>query len=244
MRRIVWGALALLVVLSGCAPSSPALSGSIPAATRAPAIAPEASASRTSPSASSAPNTPTPTPTQSFFDLPVADPVENPPYSRAAFGDAWEDVDGNGCDTRNDILRRDLVDIVYRSNDLGCTVITGTLVDPYTGQTISFVRGRSTSMAVQIDHIVPLAYAWRQGAYTWTDAEREKFANDPLNLVAVDGPANSSKSDKGPSEWTPPNSTFYCHYLDDFVDVVTEYQLTVAPADYRVLQSAAQACGW
>ena len=117
-------------------------------------------------------------------------------YRRAAFGEAWDDDNDapgghNGCDTRNDILGRDLVDKTYvaikRCPD---AVATGVLHDPYTNQTISFVRGAQVGAAVQIDHIVPLAYAWDMGARDWNDAMRIRFANDPANLLAVAGQAN------------------------------------------------------
>ncbi len=183
-----------------------------------------------------------PSTTDPLAGLQVQAPVSSPAYVRDAFGDAWEDVDNNGCDTRNDILIRDLTAITWRSDDVGCTVATGTLVDPYTGKTIHFVRGRSTSIKVQIDHIIPLAYAWRQGAWAWTDAQRLAFANDRDNLIAVDGPTNGSKSDSGPSEWLPPNTAHYCQYLDDFVEVLIEYRLSVPQSDYDLLRQASRSC--
>jgi hypothetical protein len=113
-----------------------------------------------------------------------AQPV--PPYDRDAFGDGWADLDGDCQDTRQEILIRDLVDEVLTAD--GCDVATGTLHDAYTGHTISFRRGQSTSDDVQIDHVIPLAYAWRSGAWQWTDAERKAFSNDPANLRAVGPP--------------------------------------------------------
>lgn len=108
-------------------------------------------------------------------------------YSRSSFGTRWKDVDANGCDTRNDILARDLKQIVLRTGS-SCVVATGTLKDPYTGKTIEFVRGVSTSIAVQIDHIVALAAAWRTGARGWTPKRRLAYANDRLVLLAVRWP--------------------------------------------------------
>src|SRR5262249_55555501 len=110
-------------------------------------------------------------------------------YSRDRFGPAWADVDDNGCDTRDDILRRDLKDETFK-NAKHCIVLTGTLHDPYTGHTIHFVRGVKTSSAIQIDHVVALADAWRTGAAKWTAARRLAYANDPTVLLAVDGPQN------------------------------------------------------
>ena len=122
-------------------------------------------------------------------------------YRRAAYGDAWDDDNDapgghNGCDTRDDILDRDLVDKTYVSiKRCPNAVATGTLNDPYTNTTIAFQRGAKVGEAVQIDHIVPLAYAWDMGAFGWPDPERMRFANDPANLLAVQGQANQDKGD-------------------------------------------------
>ena len=174
--------------------------------------------------------------------LVVAEPSSTSPYDRDLYGEAWLDVDGNGCDTRNDVLIRDLADVRFRADSADCIVRTGTLTDPYTNTVISFVRGPDTSEAVQIDHIVPLSYAWRHGASTWTDEQRAAFANDPDNLLAVDGPANQSKSDSGPAEWMPPATGYACTYVDRFAAVLLEYGLTVAPADHDALVRVAAGC--
>ena len=106
-------------------------------------------------------------------------------YRRAAFGDSWTDdttAPGghNGCDTRNDILDRDLVDKTFVSiKRCPHAVATGTLLDPYTNAVVAFTRGEKTGAAVQIDHIVPLALAWDLGARDWPDEMRVRFANDP-----------------------------------------------------------------
>jgi len=141
------------------------------------------------------------------FDVEATDPTDGKGYEREVkFGDAWIDVDDNGCDTRNDMLIRDLVDVTIDSD--GCTVLNGTLDDLYTGEVIDFVRGRSTSSDVQIDHMIPLSRAWGLGANDWTQDERIAFANDPENLLAVKGPVNGSKSDQGVDTWTP--ATYDC----------------------------------
>lgn len=152
-------------------------------------------------------------------------------YNRDAFGEPWADVNHNGCDTRNDILARDLTNTVVDTD--GCTVLSGTLNDSYTGDTIEFERGKKSS-AVQIDHVIPLSYAWSHGADTWTDAQREAFANDPENLIAVDGPANMSKSDQGPAEWLPENTSIHCQYVQDFAQVAGKYNLNISDADAQV----------
>jgi hypothetical protein len=169
-------------------------------------------------------------------------------YRRDAFGDAWTDDNPapgghNGCDTRNDILDRDLVDKTYVSikrcpNAVG----SGTLHDPYTNATVPFVRGNQVGAAVQIDHIVPLALAWDLGARTWTDDIRLRFANDPANLIAVDGPANQDKGDQEPATWMPPNTAFRCQYAMQFIAVLRGYGLPVDAPSATVLRDAAATC--
>lgn len=145
-------------------------------------------------------------------------------YSRAQFGPAWKDVDANGCDTRNDILARDLKNEVLRAGST-CIVERGTLRDPYTGKTIVFVRGPGTSSSVQIDHVVALAAAWRTGAKEWAADRRLRYANDPLVLLAVDGPTNASKGDRDASQWLPPRIAYHCRYIARQVSIKTKYKL-------------------
>jgi hypothetical protein len=173
--------------------------------------------------------------------LAIAQPIQTP-YDRRQFGQRWADIDRNGCDQRNDILKRDLVDVTTKPGTRDCVILTGMLLDPYTGQTIAFTRGESTSTDVQIDHVVPLAWAWRQGAADWTEDKREQLANDPLNLLAVDGPTNASKSDQGPALWLPPAESYHCLYAERFVQVLDTYGLTVSPEDHAALQSELSSC--
>jgi hypothetical protein len=161
-------------------------------------------------------------------------------YQRSAFGPAWADVDGNGCDTRDDILARDLRNVVRTSD--GCVVASGVLDDPYTGGQIEFVRGVLTSGAVQIDHVVALEDAWRTGANGWDADTRERFANDPLNLLAADGPANMSKGSHDASRWLPPSAAYRCEYVARQVAVKTAYELTVTAAEYRAIAQVLSAC--
>jgi hypothetical protein len=169
-------------------------------------------------------------------------------YRRAAYGDAWDDnndaPDGhNGCDTRDDILNRDLVDQTYVSiKRCPNAVATGTLHDPYTNATIAFQRGAKVGESVQIDHIVPLAYAWDMGASGWAFPERLRFANDPANLLAVEGQANQDKGDSPPAQWMPPNTAFGCQYAIQFIAVLRGYQLPVDQASSDVLRRAAATC--
>ena len=162
-------------------------------------------------------------------------------YHRDDFGSAWADVDHNGCDTRNDILQRDLLDEALRAGSR-CVVATGTLHDPYTATDIAFVRGPGTSDEVQIDHIVPLSWAWGYGANSWDDATRRAFANDPRNLRAVDGSANMAKGDSGPSEWLPANVGFRCDYVEEFVGVLADYRLAVPDADRQAMRTVLATC--
>lgn len=189
--------------------------------------------------------TPTPTPTDTLTPLPpppgtalavletltVQAPGPQTGYDRdEKFGDAWIDVDMNGCDTRNDILRRDFEQITRAES---CLVYEGIIDDPYTGNTITFTRGRTSSMAVQIDHIVALSESWKTGAAAWSQHLRIAFANDPLNLVAVDGPTNSSKGDDSAASWLPPNRSQWCWFVAVQVSVKAEYKLWIT-ADEKV----------
>ncbi len=169
-------------------------------------------------------------------------------YRRDAFGDAWTDDNDapgghNGCDTRNDILDRDLVEKTYVAiSRCPTAVATGVLHDPYTSLTIPFTRGSRTGAAVQIEHIVPLAYAWDQGARFWTDQLRVRFANDPANLVAVQGQANQDKGDKEPALWMPPNGAFHCQYAMQFIAVLRGYGLPADAPSVPALRQATESC--
>ncbi len=162
-------------------------------------------------------------------------------YDSARFGPAWEDVDHNGCDTRNDILRRDLTRIVLESGS-SCIVLRGTPHDPYTGRAITFIRGVSTSAKVQIDHVVALADAWRTGASRWTAPRRLTYANDPTVLLAVDGPENESKGDDDASEWIPPNRAYDCAYVKQQIAIKTKYLLWVTRPEKMALAQSLKTC--
>ena len=176
-----------------------------------------------------------------------ARPPHDPDYSREAFGGAWADRGGvagagNGCDTRNDVLSRDLeVTGETAASTCAAAVATGRFRSPYTGLELVFTRGRG-SAAVQIDHIVPLAYAWDMGASTWPAPRRLAFANDPANLLAVDAASNQAKSDLEPGRWMPELRGFWCQYAVQFVAVLSAYGLPVDSASHRVLDSALKEC--
>ncbi|KSU66218.1 deoxyribonuclease [Arthrobacter sp. NIO-1057] len=153
-------------------------------------------------------------------------------YDRDLFGRGWGDPDRNGCDTRNDILARDLDVDTFKDGTRACVVLTGTLVDPYTDTTIDFVRGQGTSNAVQIDHVVALSDAWQKGAQQLSAEQRLEFANDPLNLLAVDGPTNASKGDSDAATWLPPNRGFWCEYVTRQIEVKHKYDLWMTKAEH------------
>lgn len=159
--------------------------------------------------------------------IAVVPHVKRTDYRRPAFGVGWPG-DGHGCDVRDDILTRDLTALTFkRTSRCGQAVASGMLNDPYTGEVISFVRGEGTSAAVQIDHVVPLAYAWDMGAWAWTPAQRAQFYADPNELLAVSGKANDEKGDLPPGLWMPPNQSFDCAYTARFVGVLRTYNLPV-----------------
>lgn len=159
-------------------------------------------------------------------------------YDRDEFGYAWMDTaDGvpwvrNGCDTRNDILKRDGQELRFRSGS-DCVVVSMTLADPYTGKEIAWKKAKAAE--VQIDHVVPLSYAWQMGAARWDEGKRQRIANDPLNLLPVEGRANSAKGDSGPASWLPPNKSIRCAYAVRFAQVALEYELPVTAADKRMM---------
>lgn len=152
-------------------------------------------------------------------------------YDRALFGPAWKDVDRNGCDTRNDTLRRDLTALTVKPGTRECVILSGTLADAYTGKTVEFVRGSGPS--VDIDHLVPLGDAWQKGAQGWSQEQREKFANDPANLAAASASANRSKGDGDLATWLPPNRGHWCNYAAGIVTVKASYGLWMTPAEHE-----------
>jgi hypothetical protein len=160
-------------------------------------------------------------------------------YSRDQFGYAWMDsapgdvpFAHNGCDTRNDLLKRDGENVHFRAGS-DCVVSSMTLRDPYTGKTIDWTKAHATQ--VQIDHVMPLSYDWQMGAAHWTKGKREDIANDPLNLIPVDGPTNGGKGDSGPATWLPPDKGIRCSYSVRFAQVSLKYELPVTAADKQMM---------
>lgn len=161
-------------------------------------------------------------------------------YSREQFGQAWADVDRNGCDTRNDVLKRDLTAVAYRPGTRDCVVVAGTLADPYTGQTLLFSKDHAAD--VQIDHVVALSDAWQKGAAQWSAETRLAFANDPLNLLAADGGANMSKSDSDAASWLPKNKAFRCAYVARQIAVKRKYAVSITLAEHDAMDLVLQSC--
>ncbi|HHW51160.1 MAG TPA: DUF1524 domain-containing protein [Pseudoclavibacter sp.] len=171
--------------------------------------------------------------------LPVKGRAAKTGYTRSQFGTAWEDVDDNGCDTRNDILKRDLTDITDKDS---CKIATGTLLSAYSGETVSFVRGESTSSEVQIDHLVSLSDAWQTGAQQLETSAREALANDPLNLQAVEGSLNEQKGDGDAATWLPPLKSYRCVYVARQVSVKAIYGLWVTQAEHDAIATILDTC--
>ncbi|GAB6936808.1 GmrSD restriction endonuclease domain-containing protein [Isoptericola variabilis] len=231
--------VSVALVLGACAgglePASPGLGGSDvepPAATAAPA--PDGPA-ETEPAGSG-------TALAALEMLPVKGRAPKTGYTRDQFGPAWADVDHNGCDTRNDVLARDLSRTVTDPDTHDCIVLSGVLADPYTGTRIDFLRGQATSTAVQIDHVVALSDAWQKGAQQLDGEARRQLANDPLNLLAVDGPTNSGKGDGDAATWLPPSKAFRCQYVARQVAVKQAYALWVTKAEHDAIAGILSRC--
>lgn len=169
--------------------------------------------------------------------LPVKGRAPKTGYARTQFGNGWEQQ--GDCDTRNIILRRDLRDTQVSET---CKVLRGTLDDPYTGKEIAFVRGAGTSDSVQIDHVVALSNAWQTGAQQLAPEQRVALANDPLELIAVDGVANQQKSDGDAATWLPSNKAFRCQYVARQIAVKRAYSLWVTPAEHDAIAAVLETC--
>lgn len=172
---------------------------------------------------------------QALNQLEVKGKAPKTGYSRSEFGDGWDSI--NGCTTRNIILHRDLTDVTV---DEVCRVVTGTLHDPYSGETILFSKEKSTD--VQIDHVVALSDAWQKGAQQLTKAQRQQLANDPLELLAVSGTQNQAKSDGDAATWLPKNKAFRCEYVARQIAVKKKYTLWVTDAEKQAMEGVLRSC--
>jgi hypothetical protein len=163
-----------------------------------------------------------------------------------SFGRAWSDNHAgpgghDGCDTRNNVLARQLTNVTYKAGTRQCVVLSGQLLEPYTGRQVTLRKAEASKL--QIDHIYPLARAWDLGAATWSVQRRVDFANDEAdNLLAVDGSANASKSDQGPGEWLPINRSFRCTYVLRYLHAANKYDLAITRADQQSAKTIAPSC--
>jgi hypothetical protein len=163
-------------------------------------------------------------------------------YKRAPYGEGWTDEDGDGCSTREEILQRDLTKKTYRRSGRCSVIATGTLADPYTGRVLAFRRGTATSSLVQIDHVVALMDSWQTGGQRLTAQRREAFANDPLNLLAVEGKVNQAKGASDAASWLPPAKGYRCTYVSRQVAVKAKYGLWVTPAEKAAVARILSGC--
>lgn len=148
----------------------------------------------------------------------------------------WIDADHDCQDTRAELLiASSKIPVKYR-NEKHCSVVAGEWYDPYSGKT--WLKASD----LDIDHIVPLHWAHNHGAANWTKNQKRAFANDPRNLIPVEDNLNQAKSDKGPSEWMPPNQSYRCEYLNRFTAVVSEYHLQPTAAEQRIMDRMGRAC--
>ncbi len=179
---------------------------------------------------------------QTLQQLPIKGRAPKTGYERSQFGNGWNTI--RGCDVRNLILQRDLTNVTFTDSldGIGCLVATGTLNDPYSGKVIQFIRGATTSDDIQIDHVVALSDAWQKGAQQLTPLQRNQLANDPLNLLAVDGPANQAKGDGDAATWLPANKAFRCQYGARQVAVKHKYSLWVTRPEYNALYKIFTSC--
>lgn len=250
LRRGAAAALAL-ALLAGCAPlpdapsapASPAAATSTaPAAVTSSAPAPAAATESAAPTPDPAEDAAPGTAAAALAGLAVKGRAPKTGYGREEFGPRWSDTDHNGCDTRNDMLRRDLTDITVKAGTHGCNVASGVLLSAYTGATVDFVAGQRTSSEVQIDHVVALSDAWQKGAQQLDPQRRTELANDPLNLLAVDGPSNNQKSDGDAATWLPAATGFRCEYVATQIAVKQRYELWVTQAEKSAMQRVLDGC--
>ena len=172
--------------------------------------------------------------------LPVKGKAPKTGYTRTQFGQAWLDADRNGCDTRNDILARDLTNETMSGR---CKVLTGTLArDAYTNKTINFVRAGEYANSLDVDHVVPLGLGWITGMQGKDKQVRAAYANDPLNLIAVDPSANRQKSDSDAASWLPANKAYRCTYVATQVAVKAKYGMWVTQPEKDAITRVLNTC--
>lgn len=231
-----------VVSLAGCSALPTLTLPAFPAPAAAPAAGTTPTPWRPSPTVTAAPTAVPGGAAAALAKLPVKGRAPRTGYMREQFGAAWADVDHNGCDQRNDVLARDMTNETFKPGTRNCVVLTGTLKDPYTGRTIAFTRGQGTSEAVQIDHVVALSDAWQKGAQMLPADSRVRLGNDPLNLLAVDGPTNQSKGDGDAATWLPGVKSYRCSYVARQVEVKAKYGLWVTQAEHDAIAGVLAGC--
>ena len=159
-------------------------------------------------------------------------------YTRAQFP-TWSDLNHNGCDTRNEILSRDLTKVLFKAGTRDCKVTSGSLLDPYSGKVITFSSTKST---IDIDHVVALSNAWQTGAAYFDKTKRQQIANDPLNLLAVDFTLNRQKGDGDAATWLPPLKSYRCDYVSRQVAVKAKYGLWVTQPEKDAIVKILEKC--
>lgn len=164
-------------------------------------------------------------------------------YSRDEFGAEWSDIDHNGCDTRNDMLARDLTGTTIKDGTKGCVVTAGTLVyEPYLGvANVQFIKG-DADHGLDVDHVVALGNVWVSGGSSWDEAKRTQVANDPLNLLMVDPGQNRGKGDRNAAEWLPKNNSFRCTYVSTQIEVKAKYAMSVTEAEKAAMVAELGKC--
>ena len=247
--NLIIGAVGTVFILSsffGCTDTSePVRNAPAPVVADTPIPQPSVSESETpsatpSNSQSAAPTTSASSPALAALStIPIKGRAPKTGYDRDLFASDWDY--SFGCDTRNKILRRDFIEFQFRP-DSSCVIATGVLLDPYTGQTINFVRGVGSSNEVQIDHVVAVSDAWQKGAQQLSASQRYAFYNDPLNLLAVSGSANAQKSDSDAASWLPANKSYRCSFVARQVAVKVSYNLWVTQAEYDAIFRVLQDC--
>jgi hypothetical protein len=242
-------AVAAALILAGCTStaSRPPATTVSPPSGETQAVATASTSAAASPTSQSAPAPPAGTALAGLAALQVKGRAAMTGYARSEFGAAWSDDNDtpfghNGCDTRNDILRRDLHETVLKVGSNGCVALSGRLDDPYTALAVGFVRGSATSSRVQIDHVVALGDAWQSGAQQASARQRQNLANDPMNLLAVDGPANQQKGAANAASWLPANKNFRCGYVARQVAVKLKYGLSVTSPERDAIARVLSSC--
>lgn len=226
-------ALLVVLILLGCTPVAP-VAGPATLSQSPPPIEPSVVTAR-----------PTDTTWAALETLPIKGRAPMTGYDRTdegQWGPRWADVDRSGCDQRNDVLIRDLDGETLKPGTHGCVVLTGTLHDRYTGKTIPFTRGRTTSDDVQIDHVVSLGNAWATGAQQLDDGQRLHLANDLMNLQATEGRINQQKSDSDYATWKPPDRAYWCTFVARQVQVKVTYHLWVTQPEHDAMVETLATC--